>query len=100
MNQELWTYQFTVADTANLSSGADLGPIDLSGGTFTRITNTPASRAPSPGGSDSNGTPFSPFIADDNRDATISDNGKIIAFTSTRNLVPAVTDPPPENRES
>jgi len=28
------------------------------------------------------------FIADDNRDATISDNGNIIAFISTRDLVP------------
>src|SRR5213078_3954850 len=71
MNQEIWTYQFTVADTANLSSGADLGPIDLTTGTFTRVTNTPASRAPSPGGTASNGFPFTPFIADDNRDATI-----------------------------
>src|SRR5437763_10652879 len=88
MNQEIWTYQFTVADTANLSSGADLGPIDLTTGTFKRITNTPASRAPSPGGAASNGAPFSPFIADDNRDATISDNGNIIAFLSTRDLVP------------
>src|SRR6185295_14918105 len=51
--------------------------------------NTPASRAPSPGGVVSNQA-FSPFIADDNRDAQISDNGQIIAFISTRNLVPAV----------
>src|SRR6266851_5337482 len=48
MNQEIWTYQFTVADTLDLSSGAEVGPIDLTTGTFTRITNTPASRAPSP----------------------------------------------------
>ena len=30
---------------------------------------------------------ISPFIADDNRDATISDDGNIIAFISTRDLV-------------
>src|SRR5258708_28877431 len=34
MNQEIWTYQFTVADVANLSSGAEVGPIDLTNGTF------------------------------------------------------------------
>jgi uncharacterized protein (TIGR03437 family) len=31
-----------------------------------------------------------PFFADDNREATISDDGNTIAFISTRNLVPAV----------
>ncbi len=82
MNQEIWTYQFTVADALDLSSGAEVGPIDLTTGTFTRITNTPASRAPSPA------TSTAPaFIADDNRDGTISDNGDIIAFISTRDLV-------------
>jgi hypothetical protein len=50
MNQEIWLYQFTVADTADLSSGAEITPVDLTTGTFSRITNTPASRAPSPGG--------------------------------------------------
>src|SRR5882672_4276671 len=39
MNQEIWTYTFTVADVANLSSGAEVGPVDLTTGTFTRITN-------------------------------------------------------------
>ena len=28
-----------------------------------------------------------PFVADDNREAVISDNGEIIAFISTRSLV-------------
>lgn len=83
MNQEIWTYQFTVPDTLDLSSGAEVGPVDLTTGTFARITNTPASRAPSPGSAS-----VPPFIADDNRDATISDNGNIIALISTRDLVP------------
>jgi hypothetical protein len=91
MNQEIWIYRFTVADTADLSTGADVGLVDLSAASFTRITNTPASRAPSPGGTLSNGFRFPPFIADDNRDATINDNGTIIAFTSTRDLTWAVT---------
>src|SRR5207249_3463582 len=82
--------------SANLSSGADVGPIDLTAGTFTRITNTAASRAPSPGGSTTGGFNFAPFIADDNRDATISDNGQIIAFTSTRDFLGTNADSNPE----
>jgi len=86
MNQEIWTYQFTVGDTLDLSTGAEIGPVDLTGGTFTRITNTPASRAPSPASTTTNGS-VGAFVADDNRDATISDNGNIIAFSSTRDIV-------------
>ncbi len=83
MNQEIWVYQLpSIPDNLNLSSGAPVAFQDLTTGTFTRITNTPASRAPSPGT-----TTSSPFVADDNRDATISDDGNIIAFASTRNLV-------------
>src|SRR6185369_6151748 len=89
MNQEIWLYQFAVADTADLSSGAEIPPVDLTTGTFTRITNTPASRPPSAGGIAGNSA-FPPFVADDNREAQISDNGQVIAFTSTRNLDPTV----------
>lgn len=81
MNQEIWTYQFTVSDTAVLSSGAEVGPIDLTTGTFARVTNTAASRPPTAGS-----TLAGPFVADDNRYATISDDGQIIAFESTRNF--------------
>lgn len=81
MNQEIWTYQFTVADTADLTSGAEVGPIDLTTGTFARVTDTAASRAPTAGT-----TLTPPFVADDNRDASISDDGQIIAFISTRNF--------------
>lgn len=83
MNMELWTYQFTVSEVADLSQGADIPFQDLSTGPFTRITNTPASRPPLPGS-----TTQAPFVADDNRDATISDDGQIIAFSSTRDLQP------------
>jgi len=82
MNQELWTYQFTVADNLDLSTGADIGPIDLTNGTFTRITNTPASFPPVAGT-----TTTSPRVADDSRDATISDDGRLIALVSSRDLV-------------
>src|SRR5207237_28887 len=85
-NEEIWTYQFTVADVANLSSGAEVGPVDLTTGTFKRITDTPASAAPVAGSSA--GGPGR--VADDNRDASISDDGKVIAFSSNRDIVPAV----------
>jgi uncharacterized protein (TIGR03437 family) len=85
-NMELWTYQLPeVIDNVDLSTGVDLPLQDLSAGTFGRLTNTPASRLPTAGGAG-----VLPFVADDNRDETISDNGAIIAFVSTRNLVPAV----------
>ncbi|HEV8139044.1 MAG TPA: hypothetical protein VGP81_04690, partial [Pyrinomonadaceae bacterium] len=82
-NEELWTYRFSVPEVSDLSQGADIPFLDLSTGTFSRITSTPASRAPTAGSS----TQF-PFVADDNRDATISDDGEVIAFSSTRDLVP------------
>src|SRR5580765_4776962 len=82
-NQEIWTYRFTVADNVNLSAGAEIPFADLSTGTFSRVTASPASRAPSPGSAST-----APFIADDNREAQISDDGNIIAFASTRNIVP------------
>jgi uncharacterized protein (TIGR03437 family) len=83
-NWEIWTYSFTVPDIPQsaLSSGANVGPIDLTTGTFTRVTNTPASAPPRAGSAT-----FSPTVADDNREATISDDGKVIAFISTRDLV-------------
>src|SRR6185503_14963043 len=81
MNQEIWTYQFTVSGAVNLSDGGDIPYEDLTTGPFTRITNTPASRAPSAGSSSA-----FPFVAFDNRAASISDNGDVIAFTSTRNI--------------
>jgi len=92
-NQEVWIYQLPEVADVDLASGADLPLLDLSNGVFIRITNTPASRVPSPGAT---GVP--PFVADDNRSASISDNGNIIALVSTRNLVTAVgnTDGNPE----
>lgn len=84
-NQEIWVYNVpAVAANVNLSSGAELPVQDLSAGTFTRITNTPQSRAPLAGT-----TTTGPFVADDNRSATINNDGSIIAFVSTRNLAPA-----------
>jgi uncharacterized protein (TIGR03437 family) len=83
-NQELWIYKFTVTEVADLTSGADVPHENLAGGTFTRLTDTPCSRP----------TGLNPLLQldaiDDNREASISDNGSTIAFISTANLVPAV----------
>lgn len=83
-NQELWIYKFTVNEVADLSAGADIAFQDLSNGTFTRLTDTVCIR---PTGLD----PLRQLDSmDDNREASISDNGSTIAFISTANLVPGV----------
>ncbi|HEX8370314.1 MAG TPA: hypothetical protein VF604_17335 [Pyrinomonadaceae bacterium] len=87
-NTEMWLYQIPAAAPANLSSGDELPFIDLNAGTFTRVTNTAASRLPVEGS-----TTSLPIIADDNRDASLSDNGNATAFISNRDLVPCTTTP-------
>src|SRR5204863_5273208 len=84
-NTEIWIYRLPAVADVDLSLGADLPLQDLSAGTFSRITNTPASRLPTAGA-----IATSPFFADDNREASISEDGRYLAFTSTRNLVPGV----------
>ncbi len=79
-NQEIWIYQVPAVTDVNLSSGADLPLQDLAAGAFTRITLTTPSRALRV---DLN----PPDAIDDNREATISEDGNIIAFISTRSLV-------------
>ena len=85
-NLEMWLYQIPAyAPVADLSAGDEIPVTNLAGGTFIRVTNTDASQTPR------GGTTFvGPFIADDNHDASISDDGNVIAFVSTRDLVPAV----------
>lgn len=90
-NQEIWIYELPIVSDVDLTAGDDVPFQDLTLGTFTKITNTPASRVPSPGG-----TNVFPFVADDNRDATISETGEIIAFISTRNLAANNSDGNPE----
>jgi len=85
-NQELWIYELPPVADVDLTRGNDQPFTDLAAGTLLpQITNTPASRLPTAGTATS-----SPFVADDNREATISDNGSTIAFISTADLVPAV----------
>ncbi len=85
-NLEMWIYQVpTFAPVADLSAGDELPVTNLAGGTFTMVTNTPASQTPRAA------TPtIGAFVASDNHDASISDDGNVIAFVSTRDLVPAV----------
>ena len=81
-NQEIWVYLLPeIDDTFDLTSGDELPLTDLSAGVFRQVTNTTPSR------------PiiinrFPPDAVDDNREASISDDGNTIAFISTRDLVP------------
>lgn len=86
-NQEVWMYQIPLVPADSLSSGLDVPYVDLSAGTFTQVTNTAASRVPIAG---TVTTP--PFVADDNREASVNDDGSFIAFTSTRNLAGATNN--------
>lgn len=89
-NTEMWLYEIPVAPAADLTSGVEIPITDLGAGNFTRVTNTAPSRLPSPG------SPITvPVIGDDNRDASINDNGNVIAFVSNRDLVPAVGNAAP-----
>ena len=86
-NSEIWIYKLPPVADVDLTLGTDIpDPLDFPVREidFERITNTPASRIPTPGS-----TTASPFFADDNREATISDDGKVIAFISTRNIAGA-----------
>lgn len=91
-NSEIWIYRVPPVADVDLTLGTDL-PLDpLDAGTFDpAVTVTTASRAPTPGS-----TSAAPFFADDNREATISDDGKILAFISTRNLTGGNADANPE----
>ena len=98
-NQEIFLYQIPATVAADLTSGAEPPFVNLSGGTFARITDTPASRLPRPGTAT-----LSPVVADDNRFPAIDDRGAVIAFTSTRNITGNNADGNPEiilyNRET
>lgn len=84
-NSEIWIYRLPAVPDVDLTLGTDLPLTDLSTGTFAQITSTPASRLPTAGS-----TSVVPFFADDNREPTITDDGQLLAFISTRNLVPGV----------
>ena len=86
-NQEIWILELAPAANlteAQISSGAEFSEDLFTGSTFRQLTNTTASRPPTAGN-----TGLAPFVADDNREASISDNGDIIAFISTRSFTGA-----------
>jgi uncharacterized protein (TIGR03437 family) len=90
-NQELFLYFVPNPPAATLTSGVNQPYFELANGELTRLTNTPASRLPTAGTATT-----SPFVADDNRDASVNDNASVIAFVSTRNLTGTNTDGNPE----
>lgn len=82
-NLEIWMYELPpFTPVADLSVGADIPFEDLSTGTFISVTNTDPSQTPRP----ATGLTGA-FIADDNNDSSISDDGRVIAFGSNRDLV-------------
>lgn len=85
-NTEIWLYRIPDAPPVNLSSGDELPLIDLSAGSFIRVTNTLPSRTPVEGT-----TTSLAVIADDNRNPSINDDGSVVAFISTRDLEPCQT---------
>ena len=94
-NLEIWMYQVPATAPADLTSGEELPITDLATGTFTRVTDTPASLPPQPASS----TALA-FVADDNHDPSISDHGEAVSFTSTRDLISGFnTFPTADNEE-
>jgi uncharacterized protein (TIGR03437 family) len=93
-NTEMWLYQVPAAAPADLSTGEEIPVTNLSGGTFIRVTNTVPSRLPAPGTVTTPG-----IVGDDNRDASINDDGNYIAFVSNRDLVTGGNASPNGNDE-
>ncbi len=86
-NQEVWILELAPAANlteAQIASGAEFSEDLFTASTFRQITNTTASRPPTAGS-----VSAAPFVADDNREASINDNGDIIAFVSTRSFAGA-----------
>ena len=85
-NSEIWIYRVPAVADVDLTAGADFPTADdLALGSFSKVRETTASRKPTAGSAT-----LSPFFADDNREPTISDDGRFLAFISTRDLVPGV----------
>lgn len=93
-NTELWLYQIPAVAPADLTTGSEIPITDLSAGTFTRVTDTPASRLPVPGSATT-----LPIIAEDNRLPSINVNGDYVAFVSNRDLITGGNASPNNNDE-
>jgi uncharacterized protein (TIGR03437 family) len=101
-NLEMWVYQIPpYAAVADLSAGDELPLTVLApynndgdptpGAAFIPVTNTDPSQLPRAGTCTTG-----PFVADDNHDASINDDGSVVAFVSTRDLVPCVGNQYPD----
>ncbi|HEV2762447.1 MAG TPA: hypothetical protein VGV38_05570, partial [Pyrinomonadaceae bacterium] len=86
-NVELWLYRVPDVPDVDLTQGTEVAPVSLVGGAFTRVTTSSASLPPKAGG---NQVP--PEIADDNRFPSINDDGSVVAFISSRNLLGGTTN--------
>ena len=76
-NTEIFIYAIPETTAADLSSGAEVPFVDLSAGTMTRVTSTPANALPRAGTA-----ALSPFFSRDNDSPFINDNGTVVAFVS------------------
>jgi uncharacterized protein (TIGR03437 family) len=76
-NTEIWLYQIPAVAAVDLSSGAEVTPVDLTSGTMTRVTTTPASAVPRAGTAT-----VTPFFAKDNDAPAINDDASVIAFVT------------------
>lgn len=88
-NWEVWIFEIPVllGPPVDLTSGTEAPFQDLSLGTFTRVTNTPARVTPQPGT-----TTVSPVTSADNRSPSINDNGSLIAFITNRPFPGSTSD--------
>ncbi|MGB5012555.1 MAG: hypothetical protein WBO68_00885 [Pyrinomonadaceae bacterium] len=94
-NLEMWIYEVPAfAPVSDMSTGDEIPITNLAGGTFLRVTNTIPSQLPRAGTATTGA-----FIADDNHDASISDDGSVIAFASTRDLVAGGNSFPADDNE-
>ncbi|MBC7797627.1 MAG: PD40 domain-containing protein [Pyrinomonadaceae bacterium] len=93
-NTEVFLYQIPATAPFDLTTGAEAPLTDLSLGTFTQATNSTASRPPVAGS-----TTNPPVVRDDNRDAALNDNGSVLSFVSTRDLVMGMNAGPEDNSE-
>lgn len=99
-NYEIWLYKLPVYQSINLENPIVPNVIDdLSAGTFTQVTNTPASGLPGAGRCQSPpNPPVGAVVASDNWQGNINDDGSTIAFTSNR-VIPAINSTPNDSNE-
>ncbi|HYP52903.1 MAG TPA: hypothetical protein VEQ42_05150, partial [Pyrinomonadaceae bacterium] len=83
-NAEIFIYRIPDVPEVDLTAGTEVPATNLAGGTFTRVTTSPASLAPKAGA-----VSVPPEFADDNRFPTVNDDATVVAFISSRNLAPA-----------